>query len=286
MAIDPERLLATVFPETATLLDERSVLLYALSVGLGSDPVDAGQLRFAYEKNLQVLPSMALVIGWPGLWFTSAASGIDAGAVVNAGHHLTLVRPLEAARTVHAHTRIIGIEDKGAGRGALVHLERELKGEDGALIGHVASSLLCRADGGCGSAGRIHEPAPAMPVTPPELCVELPTLAQSALLYRLNGDLHPLHADPAAARAAGFERPILHGLCTLAMAGHALLRALCDYDARRLTGLGARFTAPVYPGERIAFDIWQQPGGAVRFRARVPSRGATVLDHGTAAVTP
>lgn len=91
MAIDPERLLATVFPETATLLDERSVLLYALSVGLGSDPVDAGQLRFAYEKNLQVLPSMALVIGWPGLWFTSAASGIDAGAVVNAGHHLTLV---------------------------------------------------------------------------------------------------------------------------------------------------------------------------------------------------
>ena len=113
------------------------------------------------------------------------------------------------------------------------------------------------------------------------MTIDMQTSTQAALLYRLNGDLHPLHADPAAARAAGFERPILHGLATLGVAGHALLAALCDYQPERLAGMGARFTAPVYPGDTISLDIWRD-AQSVSFRGWVRPRNACVLDNGTA----
>jgi acyl dehydratase len=105
------------------------------------------------------------------------------------------------------------------------------------------------------------------------------------LIYRLSGDRNPLHADPDAAEKAGFPRPILHGLCTFGVVGHALLRSVCDYDPARLKSLQGRFTAPVFPGETIVTEIWRE-GTAISFRARAQERGKVVLDHGEAVIAP
>ena len=123
-----------------------------------------------------------------------------------------------------------------------------------------------------------------MPERAADAVCDLHTLQQAALLYRLSGDYNPLHADPARARRAGYDRPILHGRCTFGVAGRALLRTMCNYDPGRLTAMQARFVSPVYPGDTIRTEMWRD-GSNVRFRATVPQRGAVVLDYGTAECT-
>ena len=126
-------------------------------------------------------------------------------------------------------------------------------------------------------------PVHVPPDRAPDATCDLPTLPQAALLYRLSGDFNPLHAEPSVAREAGFEAPILHGLCTLGVAGHAILRTWCDYDPARFRSLDLRFSAPVYPGETIRTEMWRDDG-VVSFRARAVERDAVVLDHGRAEV--
>ncbi|KOF52725.1 3-alpha,7-alpha,12-alpha-trihydroxy-5-beta-cholest-24-enoyl-CoA hydratase, partial [Achromobacter sp. DMS1] len=126
---------------------------------------------------------------------------------------------------------------------------------------------------------------PPAPEGEPDLRCELPISPRAALLYRLNADRNPLHADPEVARQAGYPRPILHGLCTYGVAAHAIVKSCCDYDARRLLSLDARFSAPVYPGETLVCDIWRRPGGELRFQARVRERGIVVMSHGSARVS-
>jgi acyl dehydratase len=111
----------------------------------------------------------------------------------------------------------------------------------------------------------------------------MPTLPVAALIYRLSGDPNPLHADPAVARKAGFDRPILHGLCTYGVACQSLVRELCEFDAARLCGMRARFTRPVFPGETLRTQWWRQDG-LVRFQSRSVERDEVVLDRGTARV--
>ena len=113
---------------------------------------------------------------------------------------------------------------------------------------------------------------------------DLPTLPQAALIYRLSGDYNPLHADPKVATAAGFKAPILHGLCTLGVAGHALLKSCCGYDPSRFRALDLRFSSPVYPGETIRTEIWEEKGGVVSFRSRVLERDVVVLNNGRAEI--
>jgi acyl dehydratase len=135
---------------------------------------------------------------------------------------------------------------------------------------------MLRGDGGFGGpAGPIRQAAPA-PQGTPDIVVDLPTHPQQALLYRLNGDDNPLHADPAVALKAGYPRPILHGLCTLGFVCHALLRGLADYDPRALRDMNLRFSAPVFPGETIRTEIWRDGG----FRARVLERDSIVVNNG------
>ena len=112
----------------------------------------------------------------------------------------------------------------------------------------------------------------------------MPTRPESALVYRLSGDYNPVHADPAVARAAGFERPILHGLCSFGVSGHALLKTLCGWDAARLKEIGCRFSSPVYPGETIRTEIWRDSATQVSFRARVVERDIVVLNNGVAEI--
>jgi len=286
MAIDYQRLLDWSLPEVRQTYTVRDSQLYALAVGLGADPVDARQLPFVYEQNPLALPMQAVVLGYPGFWMKDPATGVDWVRLVHAEQGLRLHRPLPASGDVIGRTRVVGINDKGPGKGAIVYSQRTL--HDAAsdeLIATLDSSTFCRGDGGCGGSD-----APPMRLAPtperaPDAVCELPTLPQQALLYRQCGDFNPLHADPAVARAAGFERPILHGLCTFAVAGHALLRTLCDYDPARLTELQARFSAPVYPGETLRTEIWSD-ADAVAFRTLAVERNVVVLSHGRAQIRP
>lgn len=286
MAIDYQRLLAWPVPEVRQTYGVRDSQLYALAVGLGADPVDTRQLPFVYEQAPQALPTQAVVLGYPGFWMKDAATGVDWVRLVHAEQGLTLHRPLPASGEVIGRTRVVGINDKGPGKGAIVYSRRTL--HDAAsdeLIATLDSSTFCRGDGGCGGADAAPMKLTATPERAPDAVCELPTLPQQALLYRLCGDPNPLHADPAVARAAGFERPILHGLCTFAVAGHALLSTLCDYDPARLTTLRVRFSAPVYPGETLRTEIWQETDG-IAFRTVAVERSVVVLSHGQAHISP
>ena len=122
-----------------------------------------------------------------------------------------------------------------------------------------------------------------MPDGAPDASCDLPTLPQAALIYRLCADNNPLHADPAVAKAAGFPRPILHGLCSYGVAGHAILRTFCGYDTAKLTGLSLRFSAPVFPGETIRTEMWNR-GASILFRSRVLERNLVVLNNGVATI--
>ncbi|MFZ9049293.1 MAG: MaoC/PaaZ C-terminal domain-containing protein [Steroidobacteraceae bacterium] len=266
--------------------DDRDVMLYALAVGLGQDPTDPATLRFVHEKNLQVLPTFACIAGAPGAWWRDPRTGADAVRLLQGEQHLEVYRPIPPTGALLARNRVHSLTDKGPGKGAIgVVLRDLLDPASGELIARSTNVSVLRGDGGFSAAdGRSDPPPPplpAIPDVPPTATVSLESRAESALLYRLTGDRNPLHSDPDVARAAGFREPILHGLCTFAMACHAALRSLLDYDVARFARLAVRFTAPVYPGERLEFHFWNGfAPGEWRLRAVVPERGVTVLDNG------
>jgi acyl dehydratase len=280
MAIDYEKLMNWRFPPVRQTLSKRDCILYALGVGLGNDPLDAAQLRFVLEDRLAALPTMAVVLAYPGFWVKDPATGIDWVRVVHGEQAIMLHRPLPVEAELVGTSRVTGILDKGAGKGAVLYSERRISdAATGELYATLAMSTFCRGDGGFGGPSGPSRPPHPIPERPPDAVCDLPTLPQQALLYRLNGDYNPLHADPAVARAAGFDRPILHGLCTLGVAGHALLRSCCDYDATRMRSLALRFSAPVFPGETIRTEMWLE-GSVVSFRARAVERDVVVLNNG------
>jgi acyl dehydratase len=284
MPIDRDKLLAWPFEEVEQRYEERDTILYALGIGLGAEPTDPRQLRFVYEQGLQALPSMGVILGYPGFWLRDARSGADWRRLVHGEQSIEILKPLPPAGTVLGMTRVRDVIDKGPDRGALVFTEREVRDKaSGELLCRLASTTFLRGDGGFGGpAGPVPAPHP-IPDRPAEESCELATLPQAALIYRLSGDRNPLHADPAVAEKGGFPRPILHGLCTFGVAGHALLRTVCDYKPERLRNLQGRFTAPVFPGETIVTEIWRD-GASVSFRASVKERGKVVLDHGKATI--
>ena len=287
--IDYHALKARRFPELAASYSARDTMLYALGVGYGSDPTDERQLAFVYEKALCAAPTLAVVLAYPGFWVKEPDTGIDWVRVLHGEQSLELHRPLAPSGKVTGRTRVKALVDKGRDKGALLVHERKLYGEAGELLATVESTSFCRGDGGFserpGNGPRGGDPAPppppATPDAPPDVACDLPTAPQAALVYRLSGDFNPLHAEPAVARAAGFARPILHGLATYGVAGHAILRSCCDYDPARLRSLAVRFSAPVYPGETIRTEIWRK-GDALQFRARALERDIVVLSHGRA----
>ncbi len=283
MAVVYEQLLNFPIPEVRQKYTRRDTMLYALGVGLGADPLDEQQLRFVYEDGLQVLPSYPVVLGYPGFWMKDPATGVDWVRLVH-GEQGIVIHQLPAPEgEVIGRTRVTGIVDKGAGKGMLVYTEREVvDAATGTLLATLPSTTFCRGDGGFGGPSGPVSPVHELPARAPDLTITLPTLPQAALIYRLSGDYNPLHADPKIARAAKFERPILHGLCTLGVAGHALVKA-AGYDADRIASIHARFTAPVYPGETLSTDIWRD-GAQWSFRTRVAARDTIVLGNGRAQI--
>jgi len=280
------------FPDIVQTYVERDTMLYALGIGFGHDPLDERQLQYVYEKNLKALPTMAAVLGYPGFWVKEPDTGIDWVRILHGEQSIRIHKPLPVAGTVVGKLHLKAIVDKGKDRGALLLQEREVFDRNsGELLATVDSLSFARGDGGFselegnGPKGGDSPPPvpPATPDAPPDIVCDLPTLPQAALIYRLSGDYNPLHAEPAVATAANFPRPILHGLATYGVAGHAILKTCCGYDARRLKSLSVRFSAPVYPGETIRTEIWNK-GKRVQFRARVLERDIVVLSHGVAEV--
>jgi len=282
MTIDYEKLLNWRVPEIVHTYTKRDTMLYALGIGLGGDPVDHGQLRYVYEPELVAMPSMAVVLGYPGFWLKDPGTGVDWKRVVHGEQSLRILNPLPVEGTVVGTTRVEAIVDKGADKGAIIHSRRDISDrESGEALATVSMSTFCRGDGGFGGPAGPSPKPHALPARPPDLSCDLTTMPQAALLYRLNGDYNPLHADPEVAMAAGFDRPILHGLCTFGAATHAILRSCCGYDPLALHAIEARFSAPVYPGETIRTEIWRE-GDDVSFRAGAIERDVVVLNNGRA----
>ena len=270
--------------------DEKDVILYALSVGMGQDPQNESALHFVTENELRVLPSMATVLATPGFWMRDHPElEIDCIHLVHGEQKVTLYQPLPAGGSVIGQTRVTRVVDKGISKGALVYSERQLTNSSTTeLIATCESMTFCRADGGFSAKGGGSDQPLATPdATPertPEQFLEFQTRTESALLYRLSGDLNPLHSDPKVAKSAGFPRPILHGLATYGGACSALLNAYCENMPIRLTSMYARFSSPTFPGDRITLECWDE-GTHIAFRAKVLERNAVVLSHGRAICT-
>lgn len=281
MPIDPRRLLAQEFPEIEQSFAQRDVMLYALGLGLGRNPVDTRELDYVYEKNLKAFPTFPVVLGFdPSL---IRATGVNYSMTVHGEEHLTLHRPIPTSGTIVARYAVEDVIDKGEGKGALLLMRRELadKSTDETMA-TIRQTVFCRGDGGFGSV----RPSPAphsMPARAPDHIWDFSTRPEMALLYRLSADDNPLHADPEVARAAGFERPILHGLGSFGVVGHALLRLVCNYDSSRLLEIGCRFSAPVFPGETLRVEIWQD-GAVSSFQVRVKERDVVAINNGRAVV--
>jgi len=284
MTIVYDKLIALDIPEVAQTYTEKDAILYAIGLGLGHDPLNADELPFVYEKGIKVLPTFAVVLGWPGFWARDLDTGIDWVKLVAGEQGLVLHRALAPRGAVTARTRVTEVIDKGPGKGALVYSERVVTDRaTGEKIATATQTAFCRGDGGFGGPPREAPPVHAIPERAPDAVCDLATRPETALIYRLSGDPNPLHVDPAVAKAAGFPRPILHGLATFGIAGHAIIKTLCGYDPARLTAIAGRFSAPVFPGETIRTELWRD-GNLVSFRARVVERDLIALNNGRAEV--
>ena len=284
MPLDYEKLMQTSFQSVRQSYGERDTILYALGVGAGQDPSsDPSELRFVFEQGLQALPTMAVVLGYSGFWQKEPQYGLTWQKILHAEQSVQWHRPVPPAATVRGEMEIEAIYDKGAEKGALLYSRRRIFDEQtGVHLATVRQGSFLRADGGFGGTGA-DAPRPAqIPDRTPDAVITLKTRPEQATLYRLSGDYNPLHIDPAVAKAGGFDRPILHGLCTFGFAGRALLKALCDDEPAWLRRLDARFSSPVFPGETLRTEIWLSGAGSAHYRTIAEERSRTVIDNGYA----
>ncbi len=284
MAFSYDKILNWPFDEVVETYAMRDSIIYALGLGFGFNPTDPDELKYVYEDGLQTFPTMAVVLGHPGPWMTNAETGIDYVKVLHGEQHLEIHKDLPVEGTIVAQNKVIDVVDKGADKGALIINERKLYEQaSGDLLCTQKSVIFARGNGGFGGPVTASAKPHALPDREPDATIDIPTSAQAALLYRLNGDYNPLHADPAVAEQAGFTAPILHGLASYGIAARAVLKSIDDIDSPRLISFGLRFSAPVYPGETIRTEVWRD-GNEVSFRARVLERDVIALNNGIAVV--
>lgn len=280
MIIDPDYLLNREFPTVSETYSENDCILYALGVGMGLDPTDEEALRFVYEDDLKVMPSQPVVMAHPGFWASENDIGLDWVKILHLGQELIFHKPLPPSGTVEATTRFTDIIDKGKKLGAQLNTERIVSdASTGEPLCSVITSVLARGDGGFGGERKATPKTDPIPSRDPDKVCDLATSSQQALIYRLSGDHNPLHVLPKIARDAGFKSPILHGLSTMGVMTHALLKSCCDYQPERFKHLRLRFSAPVYPGETIRTEIWEE-GEHIAFRCKSVEQDKVVINNG------
>ena len=274
MPINPDAA-GSVGPSAEFSWTSKDSLLYAMGVGAGVSDPTGFELEFTTENSNDVtqraLPTQVVVMGGGS---TPGFGDFNPVHLLHAEQAITLHQSVPAAGTAVATGRVGPIYDKG--KAALVYLETDVADVDGNPIWNTRSGLFIGGEGGWGG-----DRGPAtewhLPDRDADHVVAYPTRPDQALLYRLNGDRNPLHSDPTFAAAAGFDKPILHGLCTYGFTGRALLHALCDSDPARFGSMGGRFKSPVVPGETLEIYAWEEDG-QVMFQTRVGDR--VVFDNG------
>lgn len=278
MPIDPVAAVHATLPVTLSSWDADDVILYHLGIGAGLDkPTDPAELAYTYERYLRVLPSFGVIPAFEALLNINGFDGIDIdfSLVLHAEQDLVLHRPLTAVGDVENHARIAGVYDKG--KAGLVVIEVESRDAAGPLVTN-RFGVFARGEGGFGGETTAPRPGNEPPDREPDAVVLSPTMSHQALLYRLSGDANPLHADPEFASLAGFEVPILHGLCTYGIACKAVVDGLLDGDVDRVARYRVRFTGVVYPGETIVTSMWAETDRIV-LSATTAERGEPMLSN-------
>ena len=281
MPVDPSAALGAEFEPAKASWGAKDVILYALGlgVGVGADPNDPAVLRYTYENGLKVIPTFGVIPTFSALGNLGAAPGIDINPmmILHGEQYLEITAdelPVEASTVTNA--KIKGVYDKG--KGALIVIETRTSTDSGEELFVNEFGVFARGDGGFG--GESGPPAGNEPPDrDPDLSVETPTMPNQAHIYRLSGDYNPLHIDPEFAKMAGFDRPILHGLCTFGNVGRAVIDGLLEGDTSRFRSIKVRFAAPVTPGETVVTDMWKESDSDVIVRARVKEREVEVIKN-------
>lgn len=283
MALDYDLLMSLPPIKTRHNMPKRDVILYALGVGVGAEvPTDQAELQYLLEDRLKALPTMAVVMAYPGFWARDPKYGLTWKQILAAEQSVEIHTPLPASGDFDGHTIFDSIYDKGPDKGALIYTRRPITDlATGKLVATVRQAAFARGDGGFGGSSDGAPQPFAVPGRSADLRIEARTRIDQALIYRLSGDYNPLHADPVVAKEAGFPSPIFHGMGTFGVVGRALLKAVCHDEAERVRRLDVRYSSPVYPGDVLAIDIWRFGAeGRVAFEVSVPGRGVTVLKNG------
>lgn len=273
----------SILPATQ-MVTAKDAILYAVSVGYASDADDPNYLAALYERCLEPVPTFANVVALNGPGMRRL--NVDWSRMLHAEQRLFIHREIKVGVTLESRTRTLSIADRGPGKGMYLTVERniwQLSQSGCTPVATILHTSACLGDGGCGSAGVPPPPLQPVPDRAPDKAHEVRIPLSAAALYRLNGDLNPLHIDPEAAAAGGFSRPILHGLCTFGYAGYAIGRLTPIMQPSMLGSIAARFTAPFWPGETLRTEVWET-ASQVRFRCRAVERDVVVLDRGIATV--
>ena len=277
MPVDPKKV-GVELPATEFTYTDKDVILYALGVGAG---LREDELPFVYEGgDLKTLPTFAVIPGLAACTGFTSVMDVNVVMLLHGEHGITVHRPIPTSGTLKSTAKITGIFDKG--KGAIVAVESKTSDGRGLLFENRFSAFI-RGEGGFGGDRGPSGEKNVPPERKPDLVDEMQTLRQQALLYRLSGDLNPLHADPAVAKMAGYDRPILHGLCTYGHAARAVLRNYCGNDPSRFGSFDVRFSGVVFPGETIVTEMWKQ-GNSIIVRCKVKERDAVVLSSAAATI--
>ncbi|OAF14073.1 3-alpha,7-alpha,12-alpha-trihydroxy-5-beta-cholest-24-enoyl-CoA hydratase [Bradyrhizobium centrolobii] len=260
---------------------DHEVMLYALGIGMGSDPLNESELQFVNEakaipKQLKVVPSFASVCVWGA---RPAAIDLNLVMLVDGESDIIFHKPIPVAASVTADARVLDVYDKGKEKGAIIQNEVIVRDSGAGKIATIVSTIFARGDGGFGGPSEGMPKPHQVPRRAPDRSMDIPIRPDQALLYRLSGDRNPLHSDPEFARRAGFPKPILHGLCTYGLTCRAVLQTYADYDPSAFHRHRVRFSAPVFPGEILAVDLWRDRN-LISFEAHIRERQVTVAKHG------
>ena len=266
-------------PASTYEYNDRDVMLYALGVGATTD-----ELSFVYEKELNVLPTFAVIPAFPALMSIGSVLEFNPAMLLHGEQRIELRGPIPTSGKLTTQAKITAIYDKGSG--AVVVIDAETKDESGGVLFANTFGVFLRGEGGFGgergpSASKKNVP----PGRAPDHTIEDKIPLNQAAIYRLSGDRNPLHIDPDFAKMAAFDRPILHGLCTFGYAGRAVLNAACGGDPARLKDFEVRFAGVAYPGETIVTEIWQEGPDKAIVRATTAERGEPVISNAAATIS-
>ncbi|MCB2048889.1 MAG: MaoC family dehydratase N-terminal domain-containing protein [Novosphingobium sp.] len=278
-----DKLLGFSAPRTASEWTVRQTILYNLGIGFGAAAIeDDSLLRFVLEENTSTFPTMTAVMGSSGVGtvFFDPAYGIDYRMIVHGEEAVEIFAPLPAEGQILCDSAIEGVWDLGEAKGAVLLLSRRLYDADAKLLAKGTTTTMLRGNGGYGGSAEGAPRARPTPDRAPDGSASSITRPEQALIYRLSGDTNPLHSTPSVARATGFPAPILHGLCTYGVCARLLVRALAGGDETRLTFYKIRLSSPVYPGETIRVEWWDEGRGTYAFQARVEERDVVVVKGG------